>query len=205
MSPSLRSFYEWAGWLKNFTSFLDTMAFARKFWDLGEFLLPSDLSAYSPVNVSTNLNNMFAGVSSSSATPAGASTSSAIPTGSTLTPGSSNLTPVTTVMAANHPLTQMQKMDQAVYDMHFINDFYVRVIEYILHIFKWTVSINDAALAILLHSKKCLKSCLLFLMQFPADSQMWLRMSNCVSAHLALAPCTNLDVNGGRLGIVFGS
>ena len=88
---------------------------------------------------------MFAGVSSSSAAPAGESTSSAIPTGSMLTPGSSNLTTGTTVMAAKHFLTQMLKMDQSTYDMQSINDFYVRVIEYILRIFKWAVSTNDAA------------------------------------------------------------
>ena len=39
-------------------------------------------------------------------------------------------------------------MDQAAYDMQFINDFYVRVIEYILRIFKWAVSTNDSAYAI---------------------------------------------------------
>ena len=37
MSSSLRSCY-------NFVSFLGTIAFAGKFWDLGEFLLPFDLS-----------------------------------------------------------------------------------------------------------------------------------------------------------------
>jgi hypothetical protein len=42
----------------------------------------------------------------------------------------------------------MLKMDQAAYDMQFINDFYVRVIEYILRIFKWAASTNDSAYAI---------------------------------------------------------
>ena len=51
-------------------------------------------------------------------------------------------------MSAKHPLTQMLKMDQAAYDMQFINDFYVRVIEYILRVFKWEVIPNDAAHAI---------------------------------------------------------
>ena len=148
MSSTLRSCYEWSEWLKNFVSFLGTIAFARKFWDLGEFLLPFDLSTYTPVNVSTNLSNMFAGVSTSSATPARTTSSSANTSSASSTSGSTNVTSVTTVMIAKHPLTQMLKMDQAAYDMQFINDFYVRVIEYILRIFKWSVSTNDAAYAI---------------------------------------------------------
>ena len=42
----------------------------------------------------------------------------------------------------------MLKMDQAVYDMKYINDFYIRVIEFILRVFKWAVSTNDSAHAI---------------------------------------------------------
>ena len=59
-----------------------------------------------------------------------------------------NITSVKINVSAKHSLTQMLKMYQAAYDMQFVNNFYVRVIEYILRVFKWAVTSNDAAYAI---------------------------------------------------------
>ena len=149
MSSALRSSYEWSELLKSFVSFLDTFAFARKFLDLGEFLFRFYLSTYTPANINTNLDNMFAGVSTSTPTPARTSSSSANTAGSTLTPDFTNVTSITTVMPAKHSLTQMLKMDQAAYKMQFINDFFVQVTEYILRTFKWAIPTNDAAMLVM--------------------------------------------------------
>ena len=137
---------------------------------------------------------MLSGVQSFSATPAGASTSSTIPTGSTLTPICSNLTSVTTLMAATHPLMQMLKTDQAAYDMQFINGFYVQVIEQILLIFKWSVLNNDAAYAIFIAFQEMPKSLLTI---FNAISNRFLDVAQNVQLRISsFGTCTmiNLDV-----------
>ena len=64
---------------------------------------------------------------------------------------------VKTTMSVKHPLAQMLKMDKAAYDMQFINDFYVRFIEYTPLVFKWAVTSNDADVQFLLHFKNFLK------------------------------------------------
>ena len=197
MSPSLRSYYEWSEWLKNFTSFLGTIAFARKFWDLGEFILPFDTSMYAPANINLNLNSRFArassgtgtswGTPSGAGTPSGITSSSASATGGLSTPITNNITSVKTIMSAKHPLTQMLKMDQAAYDMQFINDFYVRVIEFILRVFQQMTQ----HMQFLLHFQKVQIIYLKLSTQWLIDFLMWLKMFNYGSALLVRLLCIN--------------